>query len=169
MTTPCFKRFLNSINKKNKKNVIVYLNKVVWRLDKQDELFVHGKNINNYVNNESIEIIKELSNKNHKIHLISDSDNSTRNYDFIENTFNDIHITSKLVYPCIISHFTHFNRILKNYNDDFILFDSRNYILEKIKKLYPYSTIFWCPNQLTYHTFKNHELKRINFPQIKEE
>ena len=169
MNNPCFKRFLNSINKNNKKNIIVYLNKVIWRFDNQEELFIYGKNINNFTNNESIEIIRELSKNNHKIHLISDSNNTTRNYDFIKNTFGDINITSKIIFPCVLSHFTHIDKIAKNYNDDFILFDSRNYMLSKLNKLYPHSTIFWCPNFLTYHTFKNYKLKRINFPQIKEE
>ena len=169
MTNTCFKRFVNSINKKNKKNIIVYLNKVIWRLDKKEELFVYGKNINKYTNSESIEIIRKLANDNHKIHLISDSENSTRNYDFIEHTFRDVHISSKLIYPCVISQFTHFDKILKNCKDDFILFDSRDFMLSKINKHYPNSTIFWCPKHLTYNTFKNHKLQRINFPQTKEE
>ncbi len=50
-------------------------------------------------------------------------------------------------------------------NNNFILFDKRNYLLDKVNKSFKNSTIFWCPNPLEYNTFLNYKLNRINFPQ----
>jgi len=151
-----FKHFLENLSPKRK--LIFDLDKTLWNCTAQWEKNLTVEKMRNFINPETVEILKKLQANGNSMNIASRSAISDDCKIYLAEFFHTIQFDEIHIFPTMGTKEEHIKKVYKGEPPtDFVMFDDVKPILRHLKHHYPECLGIWCQKPLTYKTFESME------------